>query len=274
MKGEIMRKHKGFTLIELLVVISIIALLLSILMPSLQKVKEQARRIVCGNNLRQMGIANQIYANMEDGWCVPYTIQLDPIDQSIAHHGKVWFQNSMFLDIMAFGEKANEYADSDLEFNNNFSVREDFRCPSKKKKKVWTSTTTTTEMSYAYNSLGTWDYPEVFAIPGHIYAYKHERIINPGRKLAFVDSAGWTVFDWSGDYTRWWDLYPEVFGPPSDWHPISYRHSEGANIGFFDGHVEHMAKEKVFKFKPGTINIADVEANGRLFWPIGKQFSR
>lgn len=48
-------KLKGFTLIELLVVISIIALLLSVILPSLRKAKEAARRVMCASNLHQWG---------------------------------------------------------------------------------------------------------------------------------------------------------------------------------------------------------------------------
>jgi prepilin-type N-terminal cleavage/methylation domain-containing protein len=57
-----MLKKKGFTLIELLVVISIIALLLSILMPSLQKAKESAKRLVCQAQLKQWGTIFHVYA--------------------------------------------------------------------------------------------------------------------------------------------------------------------------------------------------------------------
>lgn len=53
---------KGFTLIELLVVIAIIAMLLAILMPALGSVKERAKRVVCGNQLKQMGIGIATYA--------------------------------------------------------------------------------------------------------------------------------------------------------------------------------------------------------------------
>jgi prepilin-type N-terminal cleavage/methylation domain-containing protein len=56
------RKEHGFTLIELLVVISIIALLLSVLVPSLRKAKEQARNAACKNNLRQLAVGVITYA--------------------------------------------------------------------------------------------------------------------------------------------------------------------------------------------------------------------
>jgi prepilin-type N-terminal cleavage/methylation domain-containing protein len=55
-------KPKAFTLVELLVVISIIALLLSILTPSLRKAKSHAERAVCMSNLKQMAIAQILYA--------------------------------------------------------------------------------------------------------------------------------------------------------------------------------------------------------------------
>ena len=55
------KTKKGFTLIELLVVISIIALLLSILMPALTKVKDQARSAVCKSNLKQWGLCFSMY---------------------------------------------------------------------------------------------------------------------------------------------------------------------------------------------------------------------
>lgn len=81
-------ERKGFTLIELLVVISIIALLLSIMMPALNQVKERARRVVCSAHLHNISLVLGVYASennmklpagegaVEAGWFgdVPYDV--------------------------------------------------------------------------------------------------------------------------------------------------------------------------------------------------------
>jgi prepilin-type N-terminal cleavage/methylation domain-containing protein/prepilin-type processing-associated H-X9-DG protein len=67
------RKTKGFTLVELLVVIGIIALLISILLPSLNKARETANRAKCASNLHQIGLAILLYQN-ENQQLSPRTI--------------------------------------------------------------------------------------------------------------------------------------------------------------------------------------------------------
>ncbi|MHC4913309.1 MAG: type II secretion system protein, partial [Planctomycetota bacterium] len=59
-------KRSGFTLVELLVVIAIIALLMSVLMPALARVRSQAKAVLCLSNMKQWGLAFSLYTGDND----------------------------------------------------------------------------------------------------------------------------------------------------------------------------------------------------------------
>lgn len=103
---------KGFTLIELLVVIAIIAVLMGILMPSLRKAKEQARKISCRSNMKQVGTAIAMY---QASYYFDFTA-----------NSKWYFQNGT-------ADHAHEWqpnATRDLMNNNMLPDRKVFFCPS------------------------------------------------------------------------------------------------------------------------------------------------
>ncbi len=84
------RKWSGFTLIELLVVVAIIALLISILLPSLSRARELSKRVVCAANCRAIGNASKIYAAEPwnaDQWPIP-TYLRQPIGGGTVHYAE------------------------------------------------------------------------------------------------------------------------------------------------------------------------------------------
>ena len=92
-------RRNGFTLIELLVVISIIALLVSILLPALNQAREQARRTICATNQRQLLTGMHMYAQENEG-VLPVVI--DPIPHlEFSHIVRFWgIQGWEALDVL------------------------------------------------------------------------------------------------------------------------------------------------------------------------------
>ena len=108
-----MRKlHKGFTLVELLVVMATISTLTAILLPSLGRAKEQAHRVVCASNLRQLGLGLKMYGMDNNG---KY-----PVEEFCGNPQSILTQ-SLFPDYIdnrdvfycPSAEKVEQYAQSD-----------------------------------------------------------------------------------------------------------------------------------------------------------------
>jgi len=257
-----MRKLKGFTLVELLVVISIIALLLAVLLPSLQKARETAKRIICSNTLKTFGMANVAYSVSCNGAYVPVRSMISATTE------RDWLGNPTFRKLLGVDKYLKR---DDLDWNGAtlaFDMPPAYTCPSDKiandKKNRYMdqqSGAGKVLVSYGYNftewaktDWSTWNGKPADA--GH----KATNIKQPGSKLAFADSIDWWVC-WNGsDYAgidsalhdpqKCWDKMGQqtikVYKDAGLHGPVIYRHMEGANIAFFDGHVKYMKKQEVY----------------------------
>lgn len=246
------RQRHGFTLIELLVVIAIIALLLAIVMPALNRVKEGGKSIACKAHIRQYVMANHIYSAENDQNCV----------------GVFWIGNSEFWDIMDADGDALAAAFVAWDFSEMI-LNGDLVCPSADKTNI--ENNEAYPFTYAHNNGGRiWSDTEPI---------KMQMMKSPSEKILFADSSdfaanGWMPFtdtDVGINYKLHWDVVGDWWGP-SDGKPyphhgvISYRHGEGASLAMVDGHVESRKKEKVWIVKSnGFLNIGLMAIRWDLF---------
>ncbi|MBN1553510.1 MAG: type II secretion system protein [Phycisphaerae bacterium] len=208
----------GFTLIELLVVIAIISLLVSILLPSLTKAKELARSAVCASNLRQLGVAGQMYVSQsEDRY--PYFN-----DQPKSNNYPYW----QLCLLWALGEATSQEVWSYDESRMN-AHREMFHCPS---------------------------YPT--DAPAHHYLYSYagnmylstetaDNVPEPARVYFLVDQ---NFYYGRHSWNKWM-----ILDPPGIAELLGWRHppEEGFNVIFCDGHVENQREyltEEQFLLNP------------------------
>jgi len=124
-----LRRRAAFTLIELLVVIAIIGVLVGLLMPVVGKAKESGRSTACLSNLRQMGIALQVYVQ-DNNNRLPFM------------RDKVYGTNSIVVT------NATPLNSPDLVMSNHFGAPRLLRCPSDRNEIFEQS-----QSSYAWNSL-------------------------------------------------------------------------------------------------------------------------
>ncbi len=224
----------AFTLIELLVVIAVIGILAALLLPSLSRAKAAAQRARCTSNLRQLGLALQLYVD---------EFQKYPLYQDFAAYPAVLFWQNKLLTYVG----------------NNKAL---YICPANYPSNIlhnaWQffdeTGTLRPNRSYGYNASGSppyWD-PTVnvgfkllgldgeFVSPVDVRPLAEARVVVPADMIALgdADDASSTLLGDDGDGDG-----PDIWSTPGDptslWNALAPRHSHGANVVFCDAHIEY-----------------------------------
>ncbi|MGO8696974.1 MAG: type II secretion system protein [Limisphaerales bacterium] len=236
------RSAGAFTLIELLVVIAVIAILGALLLPALSGAKEQGRKINCLNNLKQLQICWELYADDYGGTLPPN----DDVSAAGGTNGVQTFNQTSWCQGWPQTDTNTAALQTGLLFPYNRQAAI-YHCPSDVSQVQDANgnllpllRTRSYNMSQSVNGLGLMIDPEMQPPGTAVDVYqpcfmKLSAITNPPptRLFVFIDENESTIMDAQFGYSmpnytpgEWWDM-------PSN------RHLQGANLSFADGHAEY-----------------------------------
>ena len=250
------RRRPGFTLIELLVVVSIVALLVSILVPSLQNARAAAQSVVCKSNLRQIGLGFEMYAQDHDNYLPPYTtgvLSAPPDDFTDPIFGvyywqfrryllqTTWFKSGWYQDPPRNGDGfLRPYLDS-----SEVSLQGVISCPSVREGPVATEELTTDGVARRALLYRARSYALNLAIcapgPDYIHNYLPKKIgsfARPGELVAVCDGSAAVSYTYPPPGGLWNGAVVDYLLEDQTLNIPAERHNGFFNAAFLDGHVE------------------------------------
>ncbi|MBN1456406.1 MAG: prepilin-type N-terminal cleavage/methylation domain-containing protein [Sedimentisphaerales bacterium] len=235
-----MRIRKAFTLIELLVVISIIALLLSILMPALSKVKEQGRMTICRSNEKGLVLGAILWSEDHDDWAIA-TDWFKPEGENETESAL-----GPYLDAIggAKGQEKGIFACPSAAQTEFFHVDPSYETDERKftyavNGYITLNMTADSEGSPGRSGPSTGGRSGV----GSVYWTEHgvtkmSDIRMPSTTAFFIDHEYYFAVRWTFDPTRPLSDFPDNYRFATRWHKKKPNEDYGVgNIGWVDGHV-------------------------------------